>query len=351
MARFCRNCGNQITQDGEFCPNCGYALTSVTTKNHCRVCGNEISLNAKFCRNCGNPVTSIIPKYSVNQQSQGTVSQEAKYVGAPSGVNVMNNQSVQQMPTPYTKTLSASKTAGELDFGELSVSELSNTSGSFTKVLSPVSGLLNFIGAFFKGFIDIFHKPFTLIGVILITILWFVLLILRDSDSLIVKILSWITFSEGGFDRSVIGTIGGILGKGTVATALISLFNGGIKDLFRGIKALFVRHSNEKRGVFEILIGILIGTLLYFVFTGKHASILTLMPGISGILLSLEALGGGKGKLYILALSLTSGKTNGIRTSRQGRCEDFLTGLMLGFVIAIVVSILISFLNIVGGLL
>ena len=246
------------------------------------------------------------------------------------------NQAPRMQPAvmPWEKTLTAAASVGELDFGDLEIPGLADVGGVVTKVFAPVSGIFHGIGSFFSGIFRIFRKPSALIGTVLLAALWFVLARFRGSDSQIVKILSWLTFSEGGFDRSALGTVGGVLGKGTVAAALVSLFNGGLKELFKGIGALFTGHG-EKRSIFSTIFGILIGGAVYIAFVGPdNVSGATAMAGIAGVILWLEALGGGSGKLYELAQSLTSRATNGVREAARGRCDGLLTGLTIGFALA-----------------
>ena len=370
MARFCRNCGKPITQDEKFCHSCGYALQNVSQMKFCRYCGKAVSANASFCRSCGRAISttdsqqSVVTKTQENtlpQPVQTTPSMKIAGIEGQPKKPVQNtpqksisekvSQPAQQVLMPHIKTLSAATSAGELDLGELTSTGLSNINGTVTGVLAPVRGVFHGLGSFFKGFISIFRRPSALIGVVLITILWFVLAIFRDSDSWIVKVISWITFSEGGIDRTIIGAFGGVLGKGTVAAALISLFSGGLKNTFKGIKTLFSGRKGEKRGIIGILIGTVIGALLYFAFTGRNTSAATAMAGISGMMLSLQALGGGKGKLYDLALSLTSRKNGDIRKARPGKCDGLLTGLTIGFALGTTISVLLSLWRVAEGLL
>ena len=163
--------------------------------------------------------------------------------------------------------------------------------------------------------------------------------LLRDSTSPLVKILSWITYAQGGFDRSSIaGTIGGIIGKGTVAAGLGSLFTGGIPNFFKGLGSLF-KGTGEKRSIVSLVIGAVIGAVLYFAFTGpKLASAQTAMAGIAGAFLALQSIGRKEGPLYQLAQSLTSKTVNGVRTVQSGKAQSFLTGLFLGFAAATAVT-------------
>ena len=123
-----------------------------------------------------------------------------------------------------------------------------------------------------------------------------------------------------------------------VAAGLLSLPRGGLTNAVHGIGALFAGHG-EKRGILNVLLGIVLGAAAYYVFVGPdNASAATAMPGIAGALLTLEALGSGNGKLYELARSLTSRISNGIREEAKGRCDGLLTGIALGFALATVLS-------------
>lgn len=280
----------------------------------CKYCGKPIHEDARFCKSCGRPLTrQISASHTASSQIQEPLQQAANI--------------------PKLRELVATGSAGEVDLGELSFPGLSDVTKQTSKVLSPIAGLFHAAGSLLGGFFNILKKPSALIGTLILAALWFVLAQFRDSDSEVVKILSRLTYAEGGFDRSMLGTVGGVLGKGTVAAALMSLFTGGLKNLFKGIGAIFTGHG-EKRGIFTIIIGIVIGGLVYFVFVGKNVSADTAMAGIAGAMLSLEALGCGSGKLYELAQSLTSRARNGIRTAERGKCDGLLTGLTIGFTLA-----------------
>ncbi len=268
---------------------------------YCRKCGTPAAKEARFCRKCGCPFAEE-PKQTVPKSKYSSTGQ------------LPGHSAIIPQVKSYEETFAASAAKGEQDLGEIFIPEPVNLSGASAKV---------------PAFIKV--PAFT--GAALFAVLWFVLALFRGSDSGIVRILSWITFSEGGFDRSVPGMVGGMLGKGTVAAALISLFTGGLNNLFKGIGALFAGHG-EKRGIFSILAGTVFGGLACCAFVGKNASADTAMAGIAGALLSLEALGSGSGRLYELARSLTDRKVKGIRTLMRGRCDGLLTGLTLGFVLA-----------------
>ena len=97
--------------------------------------------------------------------------------------------------------------------------------------------------------------------------------------------------------------------------------------------------SGDKRGIINIFLGIVIGAAAHFAFAGhNNVTGKTAMVGISGVLLSLEALG-GSGRLYELAVSLTSRVTNGMREVARGKCEGLLIGMTIGFTLTTIVSL------------
>lgn len=297
MAKYCRYCGRPVRETAKFCPACGKALTKAPAQTE-----------------------RVYPK------SQRAVKIQRPMVQAP-----------RQAEITQMKMFAAPAAGGELDFGEVIIPGLSDLSGAGVKIPGPFIGILQGISSFIGGIFSVFRKPAALIGTVLFAVLWFVLAQFRGTDSEIIRILSWLTFSEGGFDRSVFGMLAGALGKGTVAAALISLFTGGLTKLVKGIGVLFAGNG-EKRSIFCILAGVILGGLVCFAFTGKNASADTAMAGIAGVLLPLETLGGSSGKLYKLAQSLTSRIENGVRTPVRGRSDSLLIGLTLGFTLATVLS-------------
>lgn len=342
-AKFCGYCGNPVAEGARFCRRCGRALVTAEPHQEIKRQANP-SVPQQTNRTWQSPQGATSPlqnRQAINRGPQRTTVQQP--MQAAPRMAVPGNQAPRMQPAvmPWEKTLTATASVGELDFGDLEIPGLTDVGGVVTKVFAPVSGIFHGIGSFFSGIFRIFRKPSALIGTVLLAALWFVLARFRGSDSQIVKILSWLTFSEGGFDRSALGAVGGVLGKGTVAAALVSLFNGGLKNLFKGVGALFTGHG-EKRGIFSTIFGILIGGAVYIAFVGPdNVSGATAMAGIAGVILSLEALGGGRGKLYELAQSLTSRKANDVRTAALGRCDGLLTGLTIGFALATVFSALL----------
>lgn len=291
----------------------------------CSNCGAMIEPGSAFCGECGQPLATM--NIDPVQQRYQTVPIASAEV--PS----------QMAFIPQVQTSTVAMAGRELDCGEMNKAVFGTVHKAAADVLSPVNAFAQGISSFVNGILHIIKKPKALIGTMVLAVLWFVLGWLGDSDSPVLKALSWLTFSEGGFDRSVPGAVCGALGKGMVATALVSLFAGGTKNTFKGVGALFSGHG-EKRDVVSLIIGAVVGLVMYFVFSGPDASGKTAMAGIAGLLLSLQALGGENGIIYELAQSLTAGKVNGVRTAVAGKCDGLLTGLALGFALATVLSVI-----------
>lgn len=299
----------------------------------CKYCGYPVHEGANFCQGCGKNIAARETNQNVPKiQPPPAVYQPAGSVM----VEIVQSQD-----------FTAEAMDGEINLGELmipGISELAGKTGAeFIKktVSSPITGVFHYLGAFLGGIFKIIVKPKALIGTLILAVLWFVLGLMRDSDLEIVKFLSWLTFAEGGYDRSMAGVIGGVLGKGTVGAALMTLLSGGIPKAIKGAGAIFTGHG-EKRSLAAFAIGALLGIMIFLFFTGPDlASAETSMAGIAGALLSLEALGSGGGKLYGLAESLTSRVKGGVRTAVMGRTEGLLTGLTLGFVFSSAISCIV----------
>ena len=365
MAKFCRYCGSPVSEGAKFCRNCGKALalesprpetapaqkkesarprTEKTAARQPSARVNEPAAKAKPTE------TAAVQEKPVETASERKTTKTAKQPAEKSRSrrSSQKNASEKQsgVPVPQVRTLAASSSAGEIDCGVMDLPGFSGITEPITEALSPIAGIFQGIGSWVSGIFRIFKNPVSLIGTLALAALYVFLALNRGSDSPIIKWLSLLTYAEGGFDRGgldsvqgILGTVCGTIGKGTTAAALLSLFNGGLVNVFKGIGAMFTGHG-EKRSFICLLFGILLGGAVYFAFVGRYPSQGSFVVGIAGALLSLEALGSGSGKLYALAQSLTSRATDGVRTAVQGKCNSLLTGLTSGFAIAAIVSII-----------
>ncbi len=326
--KYCRQCGKQLNKDAKFCRYCGYRFEAVqevkAAVNLCPQCGNENAAGAKFCRYCG----------------AGLAGAEAGAAAIYEKSNTARQETVPQIPG---LKMSAASEPGEFDYGDIDLKSIAvgaagkAASAAMAKapgieLLSPAKVLGNSIGGFLKGIVSLVRDPKSAIVPLIFALLWIVLAFLRDSDLLPVRVLSWLTFAEGGLDRdSIGGMLGGIIGKASVVTVFASLFRGGIGSFFKGLKTL-ITGNGERRSILDMLLGIIVGILLYIAFVGiKNMSPGTSMAGIAGMILSIEALGGSYGISGQLVRSFASKVQDGVRIERPSRAAGLLSGLALGF--------------------
>lgn len=309
----------------------------------CTECGANID-GARFCTNCGKPIGKVIStngSEGKKQTTQASGMQAGNKMQPQSTVNKYSAAQGRSMPQAYSTldnvmSLNASSMAGEMAFEEPGTQE---NVLQLAAVYSPVAGIFAGIGSYLKGILSIIKKPSVLFGTIFLAIFMYLTVLFRDADSEMLRAIAWLTYAEGGFDRSQLGMIGGILGRGAVIAALLSVFRGGVPNAFKGIGAFFVGHG-EKRGFFTVIFGMLLGFAAYVAFVGVDATSDAAMAGIAGAVLSLQALGSKSGKLYALAQSFSSSKQDGMRQAREGKADGILNGLTIGFAFGTVFTML-----------
>lgn len=297
----------------------------------CRQCGAPRNEGAKFCRQCGYQFEAVATTANEETMSADPIPHSDNQVTPPSAVTAMAQP-------------------GEFDFGEFALEavkkavEAGNSdvaqrvTSAVNTIKSPLSTALGGIGSTFAGIFKAFRQPKVLLTSVIMAILWIALAMFKDSDSVIVKLLSWLTFAEGGFNRDAAGVVGGIAGKGSVALMFISFLSGGIPKMATGLGAVF-KKTQGKRSIILLIIGFFLGSYIYFVYAGVDtASASTTMAGISGAVLSLEALGGKSGWIYQMATSLTAKKIQGVRVPQDGKIASLLGGVTAGFAVITAMS-------------
>ena len=398
QVKFCRSCGKQIDANAKFCRYCGFRFetdgkepraqapaqerkpdmrdkwkqsfeagkargrafvnrraavkpTSVQDTagqnaesggSVCPACGSPVTATAKFCLKCGSP----IGKSSAQGAAAvvlGTVAAAAPVAAAQFVPQLQNGGRV-----------AASDTAGEVLLGQFDKSmrpvsqaaagvgaAVTSARARADEILSPIKTLLGGAKNFLSGLAGAVRDPRTLIPTLLMAAAWIVLPLLQRSagDNAVVRLLSWLTFANGGAEREGLGLLGDIVGKGGTAVALSSLFNGGLRSAANGVRALF---SHKGKGnAAHLAIGAVVGTVTYLFCSGPQMNAGATMAGISGALLSLQGLGSGSGFFHTLAESLTAGKANGVRAAREDRACSLLGGSALGFAAVTAISALL----------
>ncbi len=319
----------------------------------CRKCGKKLNAEAKFCRYCGASAAAS------TDNAYGAVAED--------------NSACKLRDTGLsenTERIEAAAAGGELSLGEFdfikealssdTYREASNASRAVTGsgkklpragaklykagetvrdiknigvIPSPFKAVLSGIPAFVKGSFGILKSPGKIVLTLALAAVWIVLGRLRDSQEAAVKILSWLFYADGGLDRSMLGNLGTILGRGTVAAALGSLFTGGLAATLKGIADIFKKPADGSKGsIFAFAAGLVLSAAFFFLYTGTDTlSAGSSMPGIAGALFALQAIGGRRGYFYCLARSFTAVKKNKERTLRTGRLKSMLTGMAVGF--------------------
>jgi hypothetical protein len=391
--KFCRKCGAPRTEGAKFCKRCGYQFgTGVSTTPtqtekiqeqyvseqiqpvyiQVEPAATPVEPASAAEKSKGEPVkpkrTSIAPMvHNASKMAPDVISKVSGAAASVPGVSAVAKKAGQMVNMPGVSDIaqqagqminlqevSALAQPGEFVLDDFVLGALDDVAGSeageilndikdsitdtISDIKSPLSTALGGAGSVFTGIFKSFKQPKVLLTSALMAVLWIFLGTQRNSDSEVVKILSFLTFSEGGFDREGLGTLGGIAGKGAVAVMFGSLLSGGIPKLISGIGSLFKKTAGKK-SIVALLVGIILGIIIYFAFTGLDiASAATAMAGISGAALSLEALGGKNGWIYQMAASLTAKKVDGVRTLQDGKINSLLGGLTAGFAIVTAVT-------------
>ena len=290
---FCSNCGQSNDENSKFCPNCGTLIQQHQN--------NDINVKK----------TTITEMTVQNAISLGKAAVSADFFDS-----------------------NASSTPGETALFEFS------PKSDVLPINSPISVIFKGIVNIFKGIKSVFRDKKSLILSIILALLWIVLIIfsMAKKDSQFTRILSVLTFSQGGMKTNILGIVTGLFGKGIFAVFFVSLFSGKLKGASSGFKKLFSSYKYIKTRRFS---GFLIGTgfsLIFYNFIVASADLKQCMFGVAGFFLMLRALGERDTFIRRLFVSLTAKKTTTGRTENKELLEKLLSGLAFGFVLSVALS-------------
>ena len=162
---------------------------------------------------------------------------------------------------------------------------------------------------------------------VLLGLAWLVLGLLGSFgiNPLPVRILSFLTFAQGGMFGGVFGAVGGILGKVMVAAflnaAIVPLFQkkapfsgigGGIKDFFGGLAVKSI-------AAVAPLLGGVGASLLLYAFMNSSQSLQNSMVGIIAFVMLLQNIGRQGGFLWGLAFSVANSLSKGRTPSHNSQ--------------------------------
>ena len=209
---------------------------------------------------------------------------------------------------------------------------------------SPM-GVGKFIITYIRQSLRVLKNPKQMLPTALLGLVWLVLALLGSFgiNPFPVRILSFLTFAQGGMFGGLFGTIGGILGKVVVATflnaAIVPLFQkkapfsgigGDIKGFFSGLAVKSIT------AVAPLLGGVGVSLLLY-AFMNSTQSLKNSMVGIIAFVMLLQGIGKQGGFLWGLAFSVANSLSKG-RTPSYIVVTRCINGMTLGFALGVALS-------------
>lgn len=188
-------------------------------------------------------------------------------------------------------------------------------------------------------------NPKQMIPTVVLGAFWLVLALLGSYgiNPLPVRIISFITFAQGGMFGNVLGAIGGILGKLLVVAflnaAVIPLFQkkSPFSGVIGGIKGFFEALAVKSISSVAPLLGGVGFSLLLYAFMNSTQSLQNSVVGIIGFIMLLKNIGRQGGFLWGLIFSAVSSISKG-KTPSYIAITRGLSGMTLGFVLGVTLS-------------
>ena len=188
-------------------------------------------------------------------------------------------------------------------------------------------------------------NPKQMIPTVVLGAVWLVLALLGSYgiNPLPVRIISFITFAQGGMFGNVLGAIGGILGKLLVVAflnaAVIPLFQkkSPFSGVIGGIKGFFEALAVKSISSVAPLLGGVGFSLLLYAFMNSTQSLQNSVVGIIGFIMLLKNIGRQGGFLWGLIFSAVSSISKG-KTPSYIAITRGLSGMTLGFVLGVTLS-------------
>ena len=313
---------------------------------NCIYCGSVLRDGAKFCLSCGKPQMpsmgqpvqgqSVQQPYQQPVQQTPPIQQQAPQPGMGQQLGQMAAQYGGQVArTAATQAVGMAASAGMATAmpGEFTMGEFGGVMGMVSQGVNMVRGA----GGKLSGLKNAKKSMVgPIITAVLFAILWIVQYILtkKGIDNPFTKVLGWLTYSSGGTSSNFLPMIGGFFGKGMVAMAFCSLFNGGAKSMVGGIKKVFSGETFKGINVGPILLGFGVAMVCYQFFTG-YGTLTGGMTAVGGLAVALRTLGGGGGLIRFLIGLITSKKKMGENKTGSTMWGGFSMGMSFGFTAAI----------------
>ena len=208
-------------------------------------------------------------------------------------------------------------------------------------------GIGKYISNYIKESLKVLKNPKQMLPTIVLGIIWLVIALLGayGINPLPVRILSFLTFAQGGMFGGLIGAVGGIVGKIVVAAflnaAIVPLFQkkAPFSGISKGIKGFVGSLAvSSMTAVAPLLSGVGIALILY-AFMNSNQSLLNSMVGIIAFVMLLQNIGRQGGFLWGLVFTIANGISKG-RTPSFTAVTRYLGGMTLGFAFGVALSAL-----------
>ncbi len=316
----------------------------------CKKCGVPLSEDARFCRNCGTPVmlagsagmgeTDLRPEPQRYSQPQNTQQRYSQPQHTPRPAPRQFSQP-QNTPQPYSQPQHAAQQFSPPQTAQQAAPDPVYADGKYPG-----------LGAYLKSYIrkigDVLKHPKQLLPTVVLGAVWMALSVAGSffrTLPLPLSVLSFLTYAQGGMYGGLLAAAGGILGKVVVAAFLnamiMPLFKGGkpFEGVAGGIGGVF--KGAAVQGIHEIsplTFGVGAALLLYG-FMNSRQNLQEAMVGIVAVIMLLKNIGTKGGFMTGLIFSAASTFSGG-RTPSRITADRVLSGLTIGFTLAIALSAL-----------
>ena len=277
----------------------------------CISCGAALSEGAKFCAKCG------VNAFQSNESAQ---------ISTETPETAKSKQKI-------SKTINSTKKKQPI-----------NRPSDDAPQRSPM-GAGKFIVAYIRQSLTVLKNPKQMLPTVVLGLVWLVLALLGSFgiNPLPVRILSFLTFAQGGMFGGVLSAAGGILGKVVVAAFL----NAAIVPLFQkktpfsgigsGIKGFIGGLAVKSITAVAPLLGGVGASLLLYAFMNSTQSLQNSMVGIIAFVMLLQNLARQDGFLWGLAFSAANSLSKGRTPSYIGVTRS-ISGMTLGFALGVALS-------------
>lgn len=249
----------------------------------------------------------------------------------------------------------ASTNLGENELGSVEVKVIKEMTGKIPGPGKVMGYGFKSLGTSLKR---IFKHPLILIPAIILVIVWLVINILQSNgiNNTAIKTISFLTFADAGTHGGFIGAVGGVIGKGLFAGAVVAIVNL-FKHKNKGEKRSFKEKIAGSFGVkLDTLWAYLFGiglAMFFFLFISGGATRISFMGGIATTFLAARAaLNCGFLQMFIASF-VSKGKEKaspGVGGCVRGIATGLLASSFIGLINVNLILIIIGSILVIGGI-